>query len=80
MFLRDLAKLGPDQKQSAISEMVAKAQGPDRGQLDGVRQEIRTLEAKYGISTEQMRAAFKDGTLPDEYETARWLMLARMVR
>jgi hypothetical protein len=80
MLLKTLAQLSPEKKRDALTRLVTKAQGPANGQLAPARLEIRTLEDKYGMTTAEMKAAFRSGRLKENYEVVRWLMLAGMVR
>ena len=74
MLLRDLAAQTPEQR----AEWVKKVRGPANGQMSSLDLKIKVLEDQYGMSTADMKAAFKRGDLEDTADIARWLVLARV--
>lgn len=79
MKVSEWARLSPTQKEAQLSDLVRQAQGTDPSQLKTVREEVALLESQYGMTTEVMKAAFKEGRVGDTYEVARWIILARML-
>ena len=74
MLLRELAAQTPEQR----AEWVKKVRAAPNGQATELDQDIRALEDQYGMSTADMKAAFKRGDLEDTADIAEWLVLARL--
>ncbi len=69
LALADFAEMAPEERRAALVELTT-------GRPNGVRvaAEIRQLEQRYEMTSEQMRAKVRTGKL-DTADTARWLVL-----
>ncbi len=71
-----LSKMNKAAKGRALDKLVRAAQsGKPNGGLSSVEAEIRAFETRYEMTSDEMRKRFRDGTLNDTADVARWLLL-----
>ena len=78
MRFSDLNKLPPQEARSRFAEFgVSRRRGPN-GEVDYLRGRVAYLEAKYEISSDQMRERVASGELQETADIANWLILLAM--
>jgi hypothetical protein len=73
-----LAKMTPADQSKAVGDLVRAAKAKPNGAVQELNGEIRDLEARYQMTTAEMRAKFKARQIGDTADVATWLMLARL--
>lgn len=76
MKLRTLAKMSPTDGANALAEIVEASRAPRNGQMAWADERIAAFEKRYGMSTSEMKARFKAGTIEDTADVAQWLIIA----
>ena len=76
MKLQTLAKMSPAEREEALASIVSASMGPRNGQMSWADVKVADFEKKYDMTTEQMRAGFRAGTIGDTPDIAQWLILA----
>lgn len=77
MKLRTLAEMSPQKKREAVASLVSASMGPANGQMTNVQARLAEFEKKYGMSTDDMVAAFRAGQLDDTADVAQWLVFSK---
>jgi len=71
-----LASMGAREKQSAIDELISAAQnGQTNGSAAALDRRIAAYETRYEMTSDEMRARFRDQKIPDTADIARWFVL-----
>ena len=82
--LAELSQMPESARNRALTDLVRSATRVPNGQLAKLDAEIHQLEVRYGMTSDAMLSAFRDGTLKDTADLARWHVLlqvrARVVR
>ena len=76
--LSELAKMPEGARSRVLGDLVEKSKGKPNGQMKEIDASIRELEMRYEMSSAEMRAGFKAGTVRDTADISRWLMLLRV--
>ena len=73
--ISDLIAQTPEERR----QWLAKVRAPRvPGEVTKLDLEIRELEQRYGMTTEEMKIAFRRGEVEDTPDIARWLILASL--
>jgi len=71
--LSDLQAMGEEQRNAALAKLVAEAKKP--GRSPAIQARINAYEAQYGMTSDEMRARFKEGSIQDTADIASWMLL-----
>ncbi len=75
LLLSELAKLPKTEKKAALADLARAAKEPRNGQARELDGQIRDLEIRYEMTSEEMRRRFADGLLSDTADISLWLVL-----
>ena len=72
--LSDFRQLNEAEKTAALRELAIASHGGANGELALLEARIRAFEARYELTSEQMRSRVAEGVLPETAEIASWLI------
>lgn len=71
----DLRKMSAEEQDEAMRGLVRVARGQPNGELRELDQQIRELEEKHGLSSDDLRRELSRGKRKESWEICQWLML-----
>ncbi len=72
--LSEFRHLSEAEKVAALRELAIASQGVPTDELAVLEGRIRAFEARYELTSEQMRSRVAEGVLPETAEIASWLI------
>lgn len=75
--LSELAEMDEQQREAALADLVREATAAPNGHQTNLDRRLRAFEMRYEMSSDDMVAGFKAGTVRDTADIAEWLMLVR---
>jgi hypothetical protein len=72
--LSEFRHLSEAEKVAALRDLAVSSQGGPTGGLALLEARIRAFEARYELTSEQMRSRVAEGVLPETAEIASWLI------
>ena len=72
--MSDYSRMTTGQKQAAAAALARAAHAAPNGEVGFVEAEIRELERRYEMTSEQMEARVSDGRMPETEDVARWFI------
>ena len=73
----DLAQMTKAERRQALTNLVDAARHDSAGTRVKLEQAIHELEARYEMTSDEMRQALAAGTLKDTADISRWLVLLK---
>lgn len=71
----DLRRMNPEQREEALSELVRAARSSPNGEVRDLDEQIQAFEAKFHLSSDELRRELAQGKRAETWEICQWLML-----
>ena len=73
--MQEFARMTEPERRAALAKVTS---APPNGALTSLHEQIARFEARYEMTSDEMRQRFAEGALEDTADTSDWLMLVKV--